>query len=330
MTENLVSVIMPVYNAGADLHPAVESVLRQTYPDLELLIVDDGSTDGCLRALENFRDPRIRLFHRPHAGRAAALNFALRQMAGAFYAIQDADDLCDPRKIERQVDWMVRHPRVAAVFTGYDLILDGNHLAPRCRFKGEEECRAEIEALRMPSHDPTVMFRVALTRSFTFDESLPVGAGLDHILRIGEQHSMLVIGECLYSYRIRLNSNSRRDTRKRAETIRMIKERARKRRGVPVGDDILARDRRQAGNPREGQEHGLVTDFMESILDQKANGKALAAFATAWACLRLHPLVPRYYKPLAYWLAPLSLIRFYRLLRHAAKRSQARATGPVS
>src|SRR5688500_6881375 len=103
MNEPLVSILMPVYNAGEYLRPAVDSVLCQTHSNLEILIVDDGSTDGCSQQIAGLKDTRIRLFQRPHAGRPAALNHGLKQMSGEFFAIQDADDLSDPRRIERQV-----------------------------------------------------------------------------------------------------------------------------------------------------------------------------------------------------------------------------------
>src|SRR3954453_5720186 len=89
----LVSVVIASYNAGDDLRAAVRSVLRQTYQNIEVLLVDDGSTDGSVdRLVEQVTDPRVRVLRQENGGRAAALNRALQEIRGEFYATQDADD----------------------------------------------------------------------------------------------------------------------------------------------------------------------------------------------------------------------------------------------
>src|SRR5262245_43772835 len=98
--EPLISVIMPVYNAGEYLRPAVESILAQSYRNWELIIIDDGSTDGCLARLDDVRDPRIQRFSQENAGKPVAMNRGLTVARGAFYALQDADDLSHPSRLE--------------------------------------------------------------------------------------------------------------------------------------------------------------------------------------------------------------------------------------
>jgi hypothetical protein len=311
---------MPVYNAGNYLRPAMESVLAQTYTNLEILIVDDGSTDGCLKQVEDLTDARIRLLPKRHAGRAAALNYALKRISGEFFAIQDADDLSDPRRIEIQIRPFLENPALAAVFTGYDIILNGARMAPRYRFKSVEECRDVIQNLRMPSHDPTAMFRRSLAGNFEFEESLKVGAGWDHILRVGEVHPMLVIGECLYSYRINTTSNTRADPVRRQKGIGTVLERALRRRGSNAAVETLLEAQEEKGF--NGREHGVVTHFMESVLDQRANSHPIKAIGTALSCACMHPLSPEYYKPLIYSIVPIRAIVRYRSEkeRQVAKR----------
>lgn len=98
--EGRVSVVMPCYNAGSFLVEAVESVLRQTYDDIELVVVDDGSTDDSTAALRSYGD-RLRLLHSAHAGPAAARNTGLAACSGEFVAFLDADDYWVPECIER-------------------------------------------------------------------------------------------------------------------------------------------------------------------------------------------------------------------------------------
>ncbi len=198
----LVSVIICVYNAGEYLRHAVESIVKQRYEKIEIIIVDDGSTDGCMRSLNDIGDERIRRIAQRNAGKPFALNRALSELRGEFYAIQDADDLSHPFRIEHQLRCMQEHPEVAAVFCGHEIVLNGRHLAPRFRAKNSEECRADIRAFRMPAHDPTVMYRVEAVRGMRYEEALRIGQGFDYILRVGEQYPMMVLGECLYSYRV--------------------------------------------------------------------------------------------------------------------------------
>src|SRR5579864_7265455 len=104
---------MPVYNAGDYLRPAVESVLAQTYQNWELILVDDGSTDGCVSRLADIQDTRLRLVSQTNAGKPAAMNRGLGMARGEFYALQDADDVSRPERIERQLACLLAHPQVA-------------------------------------------------------------------------------------------------------------------------------------------------------------------------------------------------------------------------
>jgi glycosyltransferase involved in cell wall biosynthesis len=116
--EPRVTVLMPVYNGGAFLRPAVDSVLAQTFRDFELLIIDDGSTDGSLKTIEAERDSRIRLVHNPeNLGLITTLNRGIELVTGTYLARMDADDLCEPRRFERQVEYLDTHPEVGVCST---------------------------------------------------------------------------------------------------------------------------------------------------------------------------------------------------------------------
>ena len=92
----MLSIIMPVYNAEKYLSATVESVLHQSFRDFELILVDDGSTDGSGAICDSFNDPRIRVIHQKNAGVAAARNTGLRAAAGAYIGWVDSDDLIVP------------------------------------------------------------------------------------------------------------------------------------------------------------------------------------------------------------------------------------------
>jgi len=314
-TKPLVSVLISVYNAGEYLRPSVQSILSQTYSNIEVLIIDDGSTDGCMDSIAELNDSRIRIVSQKNSGKAVALNRALEGLSGIFYAIQDADDISYPHRIERQVQCMLENPELAAVFTGYDMILEQQRLAPTFSGKSIDECRHGIEQFRMPAHDATPMFRVSLVRKFCFEPTLRIGQGLDYILRVGENHPMLVLGECLYSYRVHFDSTIRQNVLQRKQMVRNVLERACERRGLNPGDYLSANSERISRFRHRELEMYVVPHFMESVLDLRRADRNTEALKTAFACLRLHPCDPYYYKPLAYFLAPLALINYYRSIK---------------
>jgi glycosyltransferase involved in cell wall biosynthesis len=311
MADPLVSVLMPVYNAGAYLRVSVESILAQTYSHLEIILVDDGSTDGCVASLADIRDARLHVITQPNAGQASAKNRGLGQLSGDFYVNQDADDISHPARVEQQVKYLKDHPDVAAVFTGHDLIIGDRTIAPRRAAKTVEACRQDIDRFRMPAHAPTAMYRVAPVRDVRFDPHLSVAEDLDYVLQVGERYPMVVLGECLYSYRVDIASTSRKDpTRSRRMEQRAI-ERACRRRGLDPAAHVLPPCRVSARFAHRQREQ-VVPHFMESVLDARRAGDGRGALRTAAACLRLHAWDPYYYKPLAYSVVPLAVIDWYR------------------
>ena len=313
----LVSVLIPVYNAGDYLRPSIQSIISQTYSNLEILIVNDGSTDGCMDSIADINDSRIRIITQKNSGKSEALNHALKELSGTFFAIQDADDISYPCRIERQIACMLENPELAAVFTGHDIIMGQRYIAPTFGGKSIDECRRGIEHFRMPTHDATPMFRVSLVRNFYYEPGLQYGEGLDYILRIGEHHPMLVLAECLYSYRIHCGSlmTTPGNVLQRKQMIRKVIERACERRGLNPGDYLqIASERISMFRHRKMETH-IVPHFMESVLDLRRADRNREALIVALTCLQLHPYDLYYYKPLAYFLAPLALIRYYRSIK---------------
>src|SRR5512143_4014499 len=115
-SEPLVSVVMPVYNGARYLRQALESALNQTYRPLEIIVVDDGSTDETSAILAEFGS-RIRAIRQKNPGSAAARNAALQAAHGEIIAFLDADDLWLPQKLEVQVAYLRAHPDVELVAT---------------------------------------------------------------------------------------------------------------------------------------------------------------------------------------------------------------------
>lgn len=114
-----VSVIIPCFNAGRYLADAIQSVLDQSYVDFEVIIVDDGSTDGTQAVAQSFADSRLRYIHQPHQGRSSARNAGIRAAKGALVAFLDADDWFMPRKLEIQERFLTLMPEVGLVAGGW-------------------------------------------------------------------------------------------------------------------------------------------------------------------------------------------------------------------
>ncbi|MDR3466461.1 MAG: glycosyltransferase [Xanthobacteraceae bacterium] len=112
-----VSVVLAVRNGGADLLRAVETVLAQSFGNLELIIIDDGSTDGATNAVERIADPRLRVYHQAGAGLSASLNRGISLARGRYIARQDHDDLALASRVEKQVSFLDAHPDYALVGT---------------------------------------------------------------------------------------------------------------------------------------------------------------------------------------------------------------------
>lgn len=126
-----VSVIIPTYNRAAMVCEAVESVLSQTFKDVEVIVVDDGSTDGTGEVLRNRYDERVRYFYQANSGRSAARNRGIMASSGRYLLFLDSDDLLLPEALEQEVAYLEAHPDVDVVYTdGYFCDETGWNIAP--------------------------------------------------------------------------------------------------------------------------------------------------------------------------------------------------------
>ena len=125
------TVIVPAYNAEPTIDATLASVRAQTHGELEILVVDDGSTDGTAAKVRRHAaaDPRVRLITQDNAGVAAARNRGIAKATGKLIAPIDADDLWHPEKIARQVEEMRRNPELGLVCTAYSIIDEHGHVA---------------------------------------------------------------------------------------------------------------------------------------------------------------------------------------------------------
>jgi glycosyltransferase involved in cell wall biosynthesis len=119
-----ITVLMPAYNAGKYIREAIRSVLQQSFGNFELLIINDGSTDDTLGIALSFHDPRVVVVNKDHEGIVVALNTGLKLANAPYIARFDADDICIPDRLEKQLDFLHDHPDYVLVGSDAEYILE--------------------------------------------------------------------------------------------------------------------------------------------------------------------------------------------------------------
>lgn len=214
----LVSVIMPAYNTARYIREAIDSVLDQDYPSKELIVIDDGSTDGTLEVLRSYGD-RITLIEQRNQGSAVARNAGLAAARGECIAFLDSDDIWLPGKLRLQVDHLRRHPDIGMVYSHWAVWkpgANGEFLPPGQALTTENEPDAVpgivpdrsgwlYNRLLFSSllHTITVMARRELIdRVGHFDPELKRGQDYDYWLRASRQTQIHKLDRVLAMYRV--------------------------------------------------------------------------------------------------------------------------------
>lgn|GEM_PF-1669595 len=198
----VVSVIIPVSNGVNYLAQAVESVLAQDYPAIELILVDDGSTDATWELIQSY-GPRVRALRKPNGGVASALNAGIAQTRGELVAWLSHDDLFLPGKITRQVRFLQAHPEFGGVYTDFEIIdAAGEPLAAyRAPWvPARELARAFLTDMHI-NGSTVMMRRDCFERAGGFNEELPHTQDLEFWLRFSEQCEFGHLPEILVKFR---------------------------------------------------------------------------------------------------------------------------------
>lgn len=175
-----VSVLLPVRNGEAFVRRAITSVLSQTFRNFELLILDDASTDCTPVILDSIRDTRLRRLRNDEPlGIAASLNRGLGAARGQFIARMDADDICHPRRLEWQVDFLARHPSVGLCGSWMTCFGAGRRFL--LAYPTGPDCVRAYLLFDNPLAHPTVCWRASLSRerSWRYDERLRAAQDFD-------------------------------------------------------------------------------------------------------------------------------------------------------
>lgn len=270
----LISVIIPAYNCAATIDETLRSVRGQTYHNIEIIVVDDGSTDEtyAVAAQHAAEDQRVRLFRQPNNGVASARNRAIREASADLIAPIDADDIWLPDKLELQVTALDTFPSVGVVYTWFAKIdVEGRIIEIDNRHTAEGNVLAELCVRNIVGHASSpLILRSAIDRVGGYDETLRSrnAQGCEDnklYLEIAEFYSFAVIRKCVVGYRespTGMSSNFHQMLRSRDLSV----------------EGVLTRHPELADNLRRGRAQMLKWLFLRSVRSKmySSAGKLLA------------------------------------------------------
>lgn len=214
----LITVVIPVYNGEATVAATIDSVLEQTFTDLELLIIDDGCTDNTAAIVDRISDYRLRRLAYDNAGLAASRNRGLQEARGTYISFIDADDLWHPQKLEAQYQRLTHPPEthanlrslygVAYSWTDY-IDESGNVLKPGSHLTLDGDALAHLLLADFLESGSNALVRTDAARAVGgFDESLPAAEDWDFFLKLARRHFFVCVPEAQVYYRVSASSMS--------------------------------------------------------------------------------------------------------------------------
>jgi glycosyltransferase involved in cell wall biosynthesis len=225
-----VSVVIATYNRAPFLAETIESVLGQDFKNLEIIVVDDGSTDETRQVLGPYA-ARIHYFHQENRGPSAARNFGVRQARAAWIAIQDSDDLCAPNHLTALFQYACSHPDCAMVFANGAYLGGPEHhrdtIIPSEKSHRLAEKGVQLEDLFDKS---IVRLQAALISKACYeavgghDESLRISMDLDLAFRLFNRFPLAYLDEVVFHYRKHSGNISGNQELRLRENIRVIEK----------------------------------------------------------------------------------------------------------
>ncbi|MFA6320560.1 MAG: glycosyltransferase [Candidatus Omnitrophota bacterium] len=212
---SLVSVVIPTYNSSQFIAEAIDSVLCQTYPEIEVVVVDDGSSDDTISVLDAYaknNQNKIRYFSQKNSGPAAARNKGIGEAKGEFIAFLDSDDMWFPEKIAKQMKKFTEDPELGLVHTSRVKLNPDGSVEPSKTQKNHEGWVFENLLMRNFICTSSVLVKKeSLLSAGLFDESSNISEDYDLWLRLSQKYRCGYVGEALVEYRLIPKSHSRLD-----------------------------------------------------------------------------------------------------------------------
>lgn len=273
-TTPVVTVLMAVYNGLPFLKESLESVFKQTFPNFELLVIDDASTDGSSELLSDLSDPRLRvLTNKNNVGLAASLNRGLSEATGYYIARMDADDVCLPNRLKEQVAFLELHPEISLCGTWMSPLENPNIIWKKPT--KHDHIKARLLYENCINH-PSVMFRHSLFEDkVRYDTSMQKAQDYDLWERLiwDFNAQLAIIPSALVRYRVHPASTGQSSPDKQQEYADQVRMRQLHRLGIKPTPSELLLHRAIARGECTLKEKGILTILLWIVRLFKANVK---------------------------------------------------------
>lgn len=219
MNQPLISVVMPVYNAGDFLVESIQSILNQTYTNFEFIIVDDASTDDSWEIMKKFKTQgiRVKIFHlKNNVGVSQTVKFAIEKAKGIFLARMDADDIAHPKRLEKQINYLLKNKETVAIGTQCKLINKKGVTIGEKVFPTKFEDIYKYIFTFIPVQQPTLMVnRKLLPKDFEFYyDRMDTAEEVELIFKLFKYGKVENLNQKLHRYRIHDQNTSLKNLKK--------------------------------------------------------------------------------------------------------------------
>ncbi|NJL78661.1 MAG: glycosyltransferase [Richelia sp. RM2_1_2] len=219
-----ISVIVPVFNGERTIEETIKSILNQTFSNIEIIIINDGSTDTTLEILENIYDSRIKIFSYPNAGLSVSRNRGISQAKGEYISFIDADDLWTADKLELQWQVLQSNSQAAVAYSWTDYIDESGKFIKsgrRIKVNGDAFRKLLITNFLENGSNPLIR-QQALEKVGGFDESLAAAEDKDMWLRLAANYEFVCVEKPQILYRTSTNSMSTNLKRQETASLKVI------------------------------------------------------------------------------------------------------------
>ena len=219
-----ISVVVPVFNGEKTIKETINSILHQTFKDIEVIISDDGSTDSTLEIVKSISDSRIKVFSYPNAGVSASRNRGISQSKAEYIAFIDADDLWTPDKLESQWEALQKNSQAAVAYSWTDYIDESSKfLKSGRRIKANGDAFSKLLLFNFLENGSNPLIgRKALEEVGGFDEFLPAAQDKDMWLRLAANYEFVCVEKPQILYRTSTTSMSTNLKRQEAASLKVI------------------------------------------------------------------------------------------------------------
>lgn len=220
-----VSVIIPTYNSSQFLYEAVQSVLQQTLTDIEIIVVDDGSTDKTSELMQQFGN-KVNYIYQENQGVSAARNNGIKASRGKYVAFLDSDDIWLPTKLEKQIKALNENPKNKVCYTEYFSVSEKMTPQDLRRIRSDVSVLQDLLLVGNVVGPPSTVVaeREMFERIGGFDESLSLSADWDMWIRLACVTEFIFLNEPLVKYRLHKSNMSRNVRLLEEDTMRLLEK----------------------------------------------------------------------------------------------------------